>query len=616
MSDRFQLQAEAFAEHLLGLPKSRRRIGEAVRGRCPKGDHEDKHPSFSYDIQKDAWACSCGSGKGSELRSILGWEWSEPLGLGGNGHGNGNGNPFSRPRRLVAHYVYSDEAGAPLYRVNRYDPKGFEQERWDASKNEWIGGKGALDGVRRVLYRLPEVQKAQGPVLVVEGEKDAETGWEMGFACTTNAGGASQKWTPAYAAMLKGRDVIVIPDKDEPGAKHAEDVVSCLKGHASSVLRIDLPVDSKDLTAWVESGATKEDLKTLISKGPDWEGKFKTQRVKASELLPFIDLEIPYIVKPLIVRGSLTQIQGVPKGGKSAFSLYLSLCCSTGLWPFPQHLTSHVGPVNVLYIAWEDPKIMMAKRLSLYGLGLGFEKTFLPENMTFLFGPEIFVEKEDYAKSLIDAIRDLKADVVFIDTLSQVHLCDENEASEMKIPMAGLRRVAEETQAGIVYIHHTVKGGADRSAQDRGRGSGAIAAAWHVLVDWGTREENSNVNPVIVQSKYEHEWKNWAISYIPEKDEFENVTAVKWVIDSPEKKIEGKGSGDKKRLRFLQVFQQLMVSKEWVLASEVAAVCNLGLDERSVRRHLQKMCENGDLKAKFFGPGAPIQYTLGTPKNV
>src|SRR5262245_55268962 len=76
------------------------------------------------------------------------------------------------PRRVVAVYDYRDEDGRLLYQTVRYEPKDFRQRRPDG-QGGWVY---RLDGVRRVLYRLPELNTADRsrPVFVVEGEKDAD----------------------------------------------------------------------------------------------------------------------------------------------------------------------------------------------------------------------------------------------------------------------------------------------------------------------------------------------------------------------------------------------------------------------------------------------------------
>lgn len=368
--------------------------------------------------------------------------------------------------------------------------------------------------------------------------------------------------------------------------------------------QIDDHVENLVLTA-----ASSEEQKP---KPPGWRESMGCEVVNATALAGLVDEPIPYIIWPLVVRGSMTQVQGLPKGGKSAFDVYLGLCASTGTWPYPQHLRAD-APLNVMYIAWEDPKIMMAKRLSLYGQGLGFAKEFMPENLNFIFGPNLFVDTLTGASNLKAAITELQPDLVVIDTLSHIHTAEENSSSEMKIPMMALDRIAKETNIGLIYLHHTNKGsGEGRAVQNKGRGSGAIAAAWHVLVDWGEREEGSNVNPIKVMSKFEHHDYNWAITYNPTKNEFGHVEKVEWVIESrePEQRQEKKqGSTALKLDRLIKTSQRLLQMGEgWFTVNQMVTECGLGLDEQSIKRHLQKLCEGGYLQYRPGKPPAPHHY--------
>jgi hypothetical protein len=351
---------------------------------------------------------------------------------------------------------------------------------------------------------------------------------------------------------------------------------------------------------------------------PDWRKALKVNPTKWSEIVHLVDEPIPYIIWPLVVRGSMTQVQGLPKGGKSAFSLYLSICAATGIWNQPQHLRAD-APLKVMYIAWEDPKIMMAKRLSLYAVGMDLKKGFHSDNIDFLFGPDIFVDQQAGEYHLREAIKELKPDVVFIDTLSHIHACDENAASEMKVPMKNLDRIAKEENVGIVYLHHTNKGGdKDRAAQDKGRGSGAIAAAWHILVDWGKREEGSNVNPIEVQSKFEHEWIKWAITYDPQKDEFGNVEKVKWEITTQDVVEEKVGAVATKINKVLESIRRLSLSNPpegWVTAHQVANAASLGLDSKSIKRHLTQLCENGFVEFRESEKGGAPNMYRAVPKG-
>jgi hypothetical protein len=101
-------------------------------------------------------------------------------------------------------YDYRDERGELLFQVVRAPGKRFRQRRPDAGGG-WMWN---LAGVRRVLYRLPELRAAdpQADVFVVEGEKDVETLRGLGLVATTNPQGAG-KWRTDLGEPLRGRDV-------------------------------------------------------------------------------------------------------------------------------------------------------------------------------------------------------------------------------------------------------------------------------------------------------------------------------------------------------------------------------------------------------------------------
>ena len=108
--------------------------------RCP--GHDDKTASLSISLGDKGvvFHCHANCERDILLAAVLaetGMTWAD-LFTNGNGH---------QSRKVVAAYSYTDENGKPLYDVLRYEPKGFSQRRADGTWN--------LNGVRRVLYRLP-----------------------------------------------------------------------------------------------------------------------------------------------------------------------------------------------------------------------------------------------------------------------------------------------------------------------------------------------------------------------------------------------------------------------------------------------------------------------------
>lgn len=120
-------------------------------------------------------------------------------------------------------YPYVDEQGTLLYTVIRKPGKQFRQQAAD--------GAWSLKGIRRVLYRLPEVLQAVKdgtPVHVVEGEKDTDALRKEGHVATCNSSGAKQ-WRDDLADSLTGAsEVVVWQDKDEPGREWARQVSASL----------------------------------------------------------------------------------------------------------------------------------------------------------------------------------------------------------------------------------------------------------------------------------------------------------------------------------------------------------------------------------------------------
>jgi hypothetical protein len=179
--------------------------------------------------------------------------------------------------RVVATYDYRDEQAQMLYQVVRYEPKDFRQRRPDG-KGGWVW---SLASVRRVLYRLPEITRAVADgrvVFVVEGEKDAERLAGLGLHATTNAGGAS-KWRSEYSDQLRGAQVVILPDNDNPGRKHAQQVAQSLHGKAASIKVIELPglPPKGDVSDWTAAGGTKQKLLELCDQAPPWEPQEATE---------------------------------------------------------------------------------------------------------------------------------------------------------------------------------------------------------------------------------------------------------------------------------------------------------------------------------------------------
>jgi len=247
-----------FDEVLAHFPGARALGDGKAEARC--GAHEDQRASLSISRGTDGrTVMHCHAG--CETRDVL-----AAVGLAER-------DLFADERpaakaRIVATYRYVDAAGTLRYEVTRWEPKSFRPRRpGPDGKPIWN-----LAGVERIPYRLPEVlaASAEAPIYIVEGEKDADALGALGIVATTNPGGcgSTKLWnTPPFRDPFVGRDVVIIPDKDEPGAKHAAHVTKALATVAKSVKVLRLP--AKDAADWLAGGHTADELRALVVVAPE-----------------------------------------------------------------------------------------------------------------------------------------------------------------------------------------------------------------------------------------------------------------------------------------------------------------------------------------------------------
>lgn len=234
-----------------------RRDGEKRDVRCPA--HPDERASLSVDIgNEDRVLVYCHAG--CDTRDVVAAAGITMADLAPGTTGRGTSS-----QEIVAIYDYTDENGELLYQVVRFEPKDFRQRRPDGADG-WVWN---TKGVRRVLFGLPELAGAR-TVYIAEGEKDVLALRQLGLSATTNSGGAS-KWRDDYTQQLCAAGVeavIVLPDNDDAGRKHANVVArSCRSGGLTATI-VELPglPEHGDVTDWIKAGHTADELEALLER--------------------------------------------------------------------------------------------------------------------------------------------------------------------------------------------------------------------------------------------------------------------------------------------------------------------------------------------------------------
>lgn len=427
--------------------------GSERKAICPF--HDDHNPSLRIDSAKQVWFCDpCAKGGNAFtfVRDFLGLDDQKTV----------EWFKFRQPTaaQVVGTYPYHDERGNVLFEVCRLLPKRFLQRRTDQhGYMVWN-----VRGTRRVLYRLPHLTKT-APLFITEGEKKADRLVQLGLSATTCPGGAG-KWDAAYDEQLRAagiREVVVLPDNDEPGERHANSVAAaCLNnGITVQIVRLDNLPPKGDIIDWLDAGHTKDALDILVAMTPPTtsvaSGRVCELFTPLKDFLAEPDAAHAWLVDNRLAVGGFSMLVAKPKVGKSTTARHLCLAVARGE-PWLGHATT-AG--RVLYFAPEEKRDDVRAHFRLMGAN--------DEDVLFL----ISQSPDDAFDQLSRELRSRPTALVVIDSLQRVlkvkNLNDYSEVTEKVDPYLFLAR---ETETHILLCHHMGKG--ERIGADGILGSTAL----------------------------------------------------------------------------------------------------------------------------------------------
>jgi putative DNA primase/helicase len=454
--------------------------------RCPF--HDDKTASFSLSIEKGAWKCHAENIGGGIL------DFEMRLMNCDRATASANIAELLEKKQTAmfkqepeAIYQYQDAFGKLLFEKLRYPGKRFLQRKPAANGRGW---EYALGDIKKPLYRLPEVLVANF-VIICEGEKDADTvralnlnnrGKSWFVAATTNFDGA-EKWRDEYSVFLAGKWVIILPDNDERGRAHAEQVARSVYPYTEHLKIVALPglPEKGDVTDWMNTGHSVEELIEQIRLATQWRphdaGEPKILR-PIGEFSNRAEEEIDWLVDGILERGANGVIVAEPKVGKSWLAADLAICLALGVDFLGRKVPR---AVKVAFVSREDnPSLTRWRLCALFRAKVAPSPKHVEAYVKNLWintreqSKQLLLDNDEQLAELMADLRIVKPEFLILDVLNTLHQKDENDNSEMRRVFERLDGIQREIGCAIGLCHHYNKTGSG-SMTMRMRGSSAIA---------------------------------------------------------------------------------------------------------------------------------------------
>jgi putative DNA primase/helicase len=271
---------------------------------CPF--HEDKHKSFSVNLETGLWNCFAGCGAGNAIQFVqkrydLDFKSSvekiaaeeridNPLEKSRNGD-TAKKKQTRKVSYLTSNQIetihqqlinnksllkqFQDKYGLSLETIKKYRI-GYKDGKYaipiENSPGKWqikLHKGHQTKGAKASIYP-PDIIKEDMPFIVLtEGEFKALLLIQLGFMAVTNTAGALT-WKHEWNTTFRGLNVFLAYDNDDSGKKGSKKVAGSLNGTAKSVKVIHWPSymngkDKKDVTDFfVTLKKTKEDFQKLL----------------------------------------------------------------------------------------------------------------------------------------------------------------------------------------------------------------------------------------------------------------------------------------------------------------------------------------------------------------
>lgn len=194
----------------------------------------------------------------------------------------------------------------------------------------------------------------------------------------------------------------------------------------------------------------------------------------------YLDLSTPvpeydWLVENFLAKGDIGLLIGDGGVGKSWIALDLGVHMAMGK---SEWLGMKLNGTKVMILDQENPQVTARQRLHM--LGLRQEHS---ENLKYAWYQNILLDQQGQVNKLYDDVEAFEPDYLVIDSLSRMHLKNENANEEMNPLINGaIYPIARQMGVTVLMIHHVAKAGGSRGAT-------AIRNATDITLDVSNSED-------------------------------------------------------------------------------------------------------------------------------
>ncbi len=381
-----------------------------------------------------------------------------------------------------AEWSYTDAHGKVIAKKLRYDLNGEKKYLpWDEERKKYKMPES------RPLYNQLGITTSER-IILVEGEKCAQSLIDKGICATTAMGGANASIDKTDWSPLKDKDVIIWPDNDEPGKKYAQSAYEkLLKIGAQSVKIIDIPTDKP--AKWDAADAINDaiDLQQFIDQAKSANTN-QIERIYDRDLIG-TPPQREWIIPDWLPRGCVTAIYGDGGVGKSLLAQQLMVSIATG----KEWLGYKNEPMKVYGLLCEDDREEIHRRQVDIKHQLGIAADNIDnmlyvsrvgkDNLFMTFDKEERGKLTSFFNQILEDIKEFQPQLVVLDTLADLFGGNENIRIQVRQFVQNCcGEIARSVNAAVLLCAHPSDSGIQRKTGTGGSTawSNTVRSRWYL----------------------------------------------------------------------------------------------------------------------------------------